>query len=121
VRQARGAAQDAAATVARIAVETRKGIVLFDPKEIVCARFDGALVTIMTARESCVTTTTLKDLEDRLPRGFERVDRRHLLNLAEVVRLERQPTGGYTAITRSGLSVPVSRQVGRELRRKVGL
>jgi two-component system LytT family response regulator len=120
-REARGAARSAGEPMQRIAIETRKGIVLCDPNDIICARFDGALVTVITAQETHVTAFTLRDLEQRLPATFERVDRRHLLNLDKVVRLERQPTGGYNAITRSGLTVPVSRQIGRTLCKKLGI
>ncbi len=109
-----------APVVDRLAIETRSGIVLVEPSSIVCASFDGALVTVITAAESWVTTFTLKELEDRLPASFERVDRRHLLNLGEVVRLEPQPGAGYLATTRHGLAVPVSREAGRALRRRLG-
>jgi two-component system LytT family response regulator len=120
-REARVRSPAAGDSIQRIAIETRKGIVLCDPNDIVCARFDGALVTLVTALDSYVTTSTLRDLEQRLPRAFERVDRRHLLNLDKVVRLERRPSGGYDAITRSGHTVPVSRQIGRTLCKKLGL
>jgi two-component system, LytTR family, response regulator len=111
----------AGAALSRIAIETRKGIILLDPVAIICARFDGALVTILTAKDAWVSTASLTELEGLLPRTFVRVDRRHLLNLAEIVRLERRPAGGYDAITRTGLSVPVSRQVGRDLCKRLGL
>ncbi|MGA9521696.1 MAG: response regulator [Myxococcaceae bacterium] len=108
------------ATLPRIAVETRQGLVLLDPEEVVCARFDGALVTLLTGDGAFFTNESLKELEQRLPSTFERVDRRHLLNLARVVRLEPQRSGGYVAVTRTGLKVPVSRQVGRMLRQRLG-
>jgi DNA-binding LytR/AlgR family response regulator len=95
--------------------------VLVDPGQIVYARFDGALVTIVGALGSWITTATLKELEARLPPRFARVDRRHLLNLDEVTLLEPEPSGGYLAVTRSGARVPVSRQAGRDLRRRLGL
>lgn len=110
-----------AARADRIAIQTRAGVVLVAPSAIVFARFDGALVTITGALESWITTATLKELEAQLPASFARVDRRHLLNLDEVTRLEPEPDGGYQAITRSGARVPVSRQAGRELRRRLGL
>jgi DNA-binding LytR/AlgR family response regulator len=104
----------------RIPIETRAGVVLVAPGAIAFARFDGALVTIVGALESWITTATLKELEARLP-SFMRVDRRHLLNLDEVTRLESESDGGYLAVTRSGAKVPVSRQAGRDLRRRLGL
>nr|MBA3542599.1 LytTR family transcriptional regulator [Deltaproteobacteria bacterium] len=106
---------------ARLPIETRTGIVLVDPDAIVYAQFDGALVTIVTALGSWITTATLRELEDQLPPKFERVDRRHLLNLDEVARLEPTPDGGYVAVTRTGARVPVSRQAGRALRRRLAL
>ena len=105
----------------RLPVETRQGIVLVDPGAIVYVHFDGALVTIVGALESWITTATLKELEDRLPPTFARVDRRHLLNLDEVTRLEPEADGGYVAVTRSGARVPVSRQAGRDLRKRLAL
>ena len=73
---------------------------LFDPGTIVYAHFDGVLVTIVTALRSLLTTLTLRELEERLPQSFERVDRRHLLNLDEVAQLVPESDGGYVAVTR---------------------
>lgn len=102
----------------RIAIDTRTGTVLIDPTSLVYAAFDGILVTLHAADESWVTTLSLKDLEDRLGPDFARVDRRHLLNLREVARLEPNDAGGATAITRTGFRIPVSRQARRELARR---
>lgn len=106
---------------ARIPIATRGGVVLVDPSSIIYARFDGALVAIAGALESWITAETLTELAARLPPKFARVDRRHLLNLDEVARLEPTEHGGYIAITRTGARVPVSRQSSRELRRRLGL
>jgi two-component system, LytTR family, response regulator len=110
-----------AAAAPRLALETRSGVVLVDPTAIVYARFDGALVTVATALTSWVTDLSLTELAERLPAGFWRVDRRHLLNLDEVATLRDEPSGGYLAVTRSGAEVPVSRAAARELRRRLGL
>ena len=104
----------------RLAVKTRAGIVLVEPSAVIYAAFDGTLVTIVTASESLVTTFTLAELEEKLP-ALERVDRRHLLNPAEIARLEPQDTGGYIAVTKSGARVPVSRQAGRDLCARLGI
>lgn len=106
---------------ARLALETRGGVVLVDPATILYARFDGALVTVATALTSWVTDLSLTELAERLPASFWRVDRRHLLNLDEVATLRDEPSGGYLAITRSGAEVPVSRAAARDLRRRLGL
>ncbi|MGE0403017.1 MAG: LytR/AlgR family response regulator transcription factor [Kofleriaceae bacterium] len=113
--------RSAESTAPRISIATRTGIVLVDPATIVYAQYDGALVTIVGAHQSWITTTTLKELEAELPASFARVDRRHVLNLDEVARLEPEADGGFIAITRGGARVPVSRQAGRDLRRRLGL
>lgn len=110
----------APASTERIAIETRTGVVLVDPAAIVSAAFDGTLVTIATALGSYITTDSLAELEAKLPARFARVDRRHLVNLDEIARLEPEADGGAQAITRSGTRVPVSRAAARELRRRYG-
>ena len=96
-------------------------MILVDPAAIIYAQFDGALVTLVGELESWITTMTLKELEARLPSQFARVDRRHVLNLDEVARLEPEADGGYRAVTRSGAVVPISRQAARDLRRRLAL
>lgn len=111
-------ARAAARAPVRLSIETRKGLVLLDPIDLLLARTDGVLVTLLTAQGELPTALTLKALMARLPAGrFVRADRRHLVNLAEIVRLEPVPTGGALAVMRSGLTVPVSRQAARRLRR----
>lgn len=110
----------APAPAERISVATRAGVVLLDPAAIVYVELDGVLVTIHGAVQSWITTGTLKELEDRLPDKFVRTDRRHVLNLDEVTRLEPEADGGCIAVTRSGARVPVSRQAARDLRRRLG-
>ena len=105
----------------RIAVATRGGIVLLDPRRIGHAVLDGELVTIATLDGDYLTDASLSDLEARLPRSFLRVHRRALLNLEQVVRLEPTASGGFLARTARGDGVQVSRQAARELRRALGL
>lgn len=106
----------------RLAVPTRRGIVLLDPLAVSHATFDGSLVTLFTKDGALLTDFTLQDLESKLPAGrFERVHRRALLNIEFVDRLEPLETGGYVAHTKWGEEVPVSRQAARELRKRLGL
>lgn len=105
----------------RIPIATRDGVVLVDPDTIIHASFDGALVEIVTPTGRWLTTTSLRDLEARLPPKFERVDRRNLLNLDEIARLAPEADGSAIAVTRGGHRVHVSRQSARELRRRLGL
>lgn len=120
VRARATASPKAAASPDRLAVSTRQGIVLVDPKTITHAVLDGVLVTLATTETEYVTDFSLQDLEKKLPHLL-RVHRRALLNLAHVARLEPQETGGYLARTVRGHAVEVSRQSARELRKALGL
>lgn len=106
-------------TAERIPVMTRSGVVLVDPAAIVYARFDGALVTLHAIDESWITTMSLRELETRLPAHFARVDRRHILDLDKIARLEPEPDGGYRAHADGGAVIPISRQAARDLRRRL--
>jgi two-component system LytT family response regulator len=104
----------------RLAIPTKQGIVLIDPRTVDHALLDGELVTVVTSAGKYLSDDTLADLQERLPRDlFERVHRRAIVNLERVERLEPLDTGGYVAHTRSGHAVEVSRQAARELRRRL--
>ncbi|NUP12640.1 MAG: response regulator transcription factor [Polyangiaceae bacterium] len=106
----------------RLAIVTKNGIELVDPSRVSHAVLNGELVTIVTLDGEYLSTDPLGDLHTRLPPStFERVHRKAILNLAHLVRLEPLPTGGYLAHTRTGHVVEVSRQVARDLRRRLGL
>lgn len=106
----------------RIALTSHGEVRLIDPRQISHATIDGALVTVSVKGETIFTDLSLRELEKRLPTDlFERVHRRSLLNLDHVERLQPLETGGYTAVTKSGEKVPISRQVARRLRQKFGL
>jgi two-component system LytT family response regulator len=108
--------------IARLAVPTRQGIVLLDPRDISHAVLEGELVTIHARDSAYLTDDSLQSLEARLAGGsFERVHRRALLNLDHVARLEPCPSGGYVARTHRGELIEVSRQAARALRRRLGL
>jgi two-component system LytT family response regulator len=110
------------APLQRLAVSTAKGIVLLDPAEVSHVVLDGELVTIYSAQGEYLSDLSLGELHERLPGDrFERVHRRALVNLAEVVRLDPTESGGYVARLRSGHTVEVSRQAARALRRRLGL
>jgi len=111
-----------ARVLTRLAIPTRQGIVLLDPRSVSHAVLDGELVTVTTDAGTYLSDSSLGDLQERLPHdSFERVHRRAILNLEHVVRLEPLETGGFLAHTRGGHSVEVSRQAARELRRRLGL
>lgn len=110
------------AKLSRLALPTRAGIVLLDPRSVSHAVLDGELVTVFTEGASYLSDETLGDLHERLPTSlFERVHRRALLNLEHVTRLEPTETGGFVAHTRGGHAVDVSRQAARELRKRLNV
>lgn len=117
-----GAATPALDPLARLAVTVSGDVRLFDPAQVVCAMLEGELVRLRVGDELVWTDLTLQDLETRLAgRGFLRVHRRALVNMAHVERLRPLSTGGYVALTRHGDEVPVSRQEARRLRQRLGL
>jgi two-component system LytT family response regulator len=106
----------------RLALPTRQGIVLIDPLTVSHAELDGELVTVHTADAQYLSALSLQELESRLPgERFARVHRRAIVNLEHVVRLEPNEVGGYTARTRNGSAVEISRQAARDLRKRLGL
>jgi two-component system LytT family response regulator len=106
----------------RLALPTRSGIVLLDPRQVSHAQIDGELVTVHAAGQAYLSALSLQDLEGRLPADcFARVHRRALVNLEHVVRLEPTEIGGFIARTSGGHAIEVSRQAARDLRKRLGL
>jgi two-component system LytT family response regulator len=106
----------------RLPIVTRQGIRLLKPEDISHVVLDGELATVFTATEQLLTDASLQELQDKLaPFGFERVHRRALLHLGRVARLTPLETGGFLAHVRPGQEVEISRQVARELRKRLGL
>lgn len=110
------------ASSGRLAVETRKGVVLLQPTEVVRAVLDGQSLVLHTDRGAFFVSWRLAELEARLPKaGFVRVHRRGLVQLDRVERFESVESGGYLAHCDDGGVVEVSRQMARRLRREWGL
>jgi len=117
-----GAAPSPGPALERLALPTRQGIVLLDPREITHAVLADELVTVYTQAETYLSALSLQELEGHLGGGsFVRVHRRALLNLAHVVRLAPNEVGGFVAETVGGHAVEVSRQAARGLRRRLRL
>jgi two-component system, LytTR family, response regulator len=107
----------------RLALPTRRGVVLLDPHDVTHATLEDELVTVH-ARDGAtyLTDFALADLEERLPPDrFVRVHRKAVVNLACVARLDPLETGGYVARMHGDRDVVVSRAAARELRRRLGL
>ncbi|NOU35032.1 MAG: response regulator [Polyangiaceae bacterium] len=105
----------------RLAIPTRSGIVLIDPREITHAVLEGELVTIHTPAGELLTDQSLQALQDRLPDTVVRVHRKALLSLVHVSKLENADTGGMIAHVPPGHRVEISRQAARALRKRLGL
>jgi two-component system LytT family response regulator len=104
----------------RLPIHTHAGIVLVAPDAITHASFDGALVTIHTRDETHLTESSLTELASRLGgAAFERANRRCLLNMAHVDRLAPTPSGALEAVLTGGARIPISRAIGRSLRRRL--
>ena len=111
-----------AVTVDRLALPTRQGIVLVDPRDVTHAQLADELVTVYAAGQAYLSALSLQEIETRLPPPtFVRVHRRALVNLKHVVRLLPNEVGGFVAETTGGHSVEVSRQAARDLRKLLGL
>lgn len=115
-------ADAAAPMLARLPVQTARGIVLLAPHELSHAELAGPLLSLCTSRGTLLADFSLQHLQDALPDPrFWRVHRKALVNLDYVERLEAVDSGGYLAHMQGGARVPVSRQAGRRLRRALGL
>lgn len=118
----RQAPQPSATGPDRLAVPTRKGIMLIDPNTVQYALIEGESVILKTDSARFITDFRIADIEKKLPpERFERVHRKALLNLEAVATLEPLESGGYYAHTKDGAKLPVSRQSARKLRKLWGL
>ncbi|MFT3839617.1 MAG: LytTR family DNA-binding domain-containing protein [Myxococcaceae bacterium] len=114
--------QQREAGLPKLPVTTRQGVVLLDFDAITHAVLEDELVAVHTQQAQYLSDFTLQQLMERLPsERFERVHRRAVVNLEHVVRLEPLETGGYMARMRQGITVEVSRQSARDLRKRLGL
>ncbi len=104
-----------------IAIDTRLGIIVLQPEQILAVSLDGVSTVLTTTRGRFHTERTLTELETALAGELRRVHRSALLRIASVQRFEPQDSGAYMALLQDGTGIPVSRAVARELRREWGL
>jgi two-component system LytT family response regulator len=113
---------EAAPLGVRLALPTRQGIVLLDPRDVTHAQLADELVTVYAGGKAYLSALSLQEIESRLPPPtFLRVHRRALVNLTHVTRLLPNEVGGFVAETSGGHSIEVSRQAARDLRKLLGL
>lgn len=107
----------------RVPVEKNGKIILIDPNEIVFATLDGRYASIYTSREQYATSFTLQELESRLSATqFFRTHRAYIINLAKTAELVPWFKGSVHLVMQdaSRSEVPVSRNVVKELKKRLG-
>ena len=83
---------------------------------------DGDYVKIHTAQGAFMKKQSLQSYAAQLPADqFVRVHRSHLLNLAELSRIDRYKKNEHLALTKQGNKVPVSRSGYKLLKEKLAL
>ncbi|MFS0558963.1 LytR/AlgR family response regulator transcription factor [Brevibacillus sp. 179-C9.3 HS] len=107
----------------RVPVEKNGKIMLIDPNEIVYATLEGRYASIYTACEQYATTFTLQELESRLSRQqFFRTHRAFIVNLSKTAELVPWFKGSIHLVMQDQrkTEVPVSRNVVKELKKRLG-
>ncbi|WNC13451.1 LytTR family DNA-binding domain-containing protein [Brevibacillus brevis] len=107
----------------RIPVEKNGKIMLIDPGDIVYATLDGRYASIYTAGEKYATSFTLQELESRLsPKHFFRTHRAYIVNLSKTAELVPWFKGSIHLVMQDNrrTEIPVSRNVVKELKKRLG-
>lgn len=107
----------------RVPVEKNGKIMLIDPNEIVYATLEGRTASIYTVCEQFATSFTLQELESRLsPQQFFRTHRAYIVNLSKTAELVPWFKGAIHLVMQDSrqTEVPVSRNVVKELKRRLG-
>lgn len=107
----------------RVPVEKNGKIMLIDPNDIVYATLEGRYASIYTGCEQYATTFTLQELESRLSRQqFFRTHRAFIVNLGKTAELVPWFKGSIHLVMQDQrkTEVPVSRNVVKELKKRLG-
>ena len=107
----------------RLALPTRQGIVLLDPRDVTHALLADELVTVYAAGQQYLSALSLQELESRLPAGDlrARAPARAGQPGARRAPAARRRWAATSPQTSGGHTVEVSRQAARELRKRLGL
>jgi len=107
--------------VPRVTARSGKTIRVFDAREIARFRAADRYTVFRRAGEEFVLDESLNALEARLAtHGFLRVHRSELVNLSRVAALHLEEGDAQLRLT-DGQSVPVSRRLAPELKRRLGI
>jgi two-component system response regulator LytT len=107
----------------RLPVEKNGKILLIDPNDIVYATLNGRYATIYTESDQYATSFTLQELESRLSHQlFFRTHRAYIVNLSKTAELVPWFKGTVHLIMQDQRrsEIPVSRNVVKELKKRLG-
>ncbi|HCQ16158.1 MAG TPA: DNA-binding response regulator, partial [Cryomorphaceae bacterium] len=91
-----------------IKLSTSEGVHILKPDQVLYCKANGSYTTVtLSDGGSILVSKTLKTLEDYLPqKGFIRIHRSYIVNMAKVTRLLKRD-GGALEVT-DGTLIPVS-------------
>lgn len=94
----------------RVMVRTVGRVHLLDPREITRVEAARDQVTVYARGDAHVVRDSIKGMERQLQnRGFQRVHRSHLVNVAHIRELVLKDSGDYRVVLADGTSLPVGR------------
>ena len=106
----------------RVVVRDGERVHLVEVARIRCVESSRNYATLHFAAQRVTIKRALAAIEARLPaRQFVRISRRHLVNLAMVVKIEEGMGDGYFVELDDGQRLPMSRRSALELQRRLGL
>jgi two-component system LytT family response regulator len=87
--------------------------------DVIHAEASGDATTLYTADRTYVCGMGLGDLETRLPDGFARVHRSHVIALDAIEQITSDGSGGYVATLRGNRTVRISRTYAPAIRDRI--
>jgi len=110
VRDLLSAARPEDATLDRILIRDRADVHVIPVEKIDYLEAQDDYVAVRSGGRSYLKEQTLADLEKLLDRrGFVRIHRRYLVNLARLAKIEQSVTDSRLAILTDGTQLPISR------------
>jgi two-component system LytT family response regulator len=82
----------------------------------------GDYVKIQTGNASYLKKKTMQYFEDTLdPQLFVRVHRSYIIQMAQIIRIDPYDKESYTAVLKSGIQIPLSRNGYTRLKATLGI
>ena len=85
-----------------------------------CQGAGGYTEIVLIGGRTVLHSVSLNEIEEALPATFLRVHRSHLINVAFVKSLSRDPSGTGNLRLEEGSDVPVSRRIMPKVRQALG-